>query len=137
MSGANIAVWLSDRAASDPNLPSIKQGDTILTFGALDAASRRFATILGEHGVRPGDRVALIIPNVAYFPIAYYAILRCGAVVVPMNPLLKAGEIAYAWSDSGAEVAVVFPLFAEEAQRAASTTGTKVIVTVPQEFERR
>ena len=110
--------------------------DTILTFGALDAASRRFATILGEHGVRPGDRVALIIPNVAYFPIAYYAILRCGAVVVPMNPLLKAGEIAYAWGDAGAKVAVVFALFAEEAAKAAEATGTDVFVVTPGEFVR-
>ena len=136
MSGANIAVWLSDRAASDPNLPSIKQGDTIVTFAALDAASQRFASVLADHGVRPGDRVALIMPNVAYFPIAYYAILRSGAVVVPMNPLLKAGEIAYAWGDAGAKVAVVFALFAEEAAKAAQTTGTDVIVVAPGEFEK-
>ena len=84
--------------------------------------------MLAEHGVQPGDRVALIMPNVAYFPIAYYAILRSGAVVVPMNPLLKAGEIAYAWGDAGAKVAVVFALFAEEAAKAAQTTGTDVIV---------
>ena len=58
------------------------------------------------------------MPNVAYFPIVYYAILRLGAIVVPMNPLLKAGEIAYAWQDSGVEVAVVFPLFADEATKA-------------------
>src|SRR6478735_6166175 len=135
MSGANIAVWLSDRAASDPNLPSIKQGDTIVTFGALDAASQRFATILAEHGVRPGDHVALIMPNVAYFPIAYYAILRAGAVVVPMNPLLKAGEVAYAWNDAGARVAVVFAMFAEESAKAADVTGTDVLVVSPGEFE--
>jgi long-chain acyl-CoA synthetase len=136
MTGANIAVWLSDRAASDPNLPSIKQGDVILTFGALDAATQRFARVLAEHGVQAGDRVALIMPNVAYFPIAYYAILRSGAIVVPMNPLLKAGEIAYAWSDAGAKVAVVFALFAEEAAKAAQTTGTDVIVVAPGEFEK-
>ena len=40
----------------------------------------------------------MLMPNVAYFPIVYYAILRLGAIVVPMNPLLKAGEIAYAWN---------------------------------------
>ncbi len=136
MSGANIAVWLSDRAASDPHLPSIKQGDTILTFEALDAATQRFATVLVEHGVQPGERVALIMPNVAYFPVAYYAILRTGAVVVPMNPLLKAGEIAYAWGDAGAKVAVVFALFAEQAGKAAQTTGTDVIVVAPGEFEK-
>ena len=71
--------------------------------------------MLAERGVKAGDRVAMSMPNVAYFPIVYYAILRLGAIVVPMNPLLKAGEIAYTWHDSGAEVAVVFPLFAEEA----------------------
>ena len=75
------------------------------------------------------------MPNVAYFPIAYYAILRTGAVVVPMNPLLKAGEIAYAWGDAGAQVAVVFTLFAEQAGKAAQTTGTDVIVMAPGEFE--
>ncbi len=132
---SNIAGWVTDRAASDPSLPAIKQGDTILTYGALDASAARFATVLAEHGVQAGDRVALIMPNVAYFPIAYYAILRLGAVVVPMNPLLKAGEVSYTWEDSGAKVAVVFPLFAAEATKAASVTGTDVIVTVPGEFE--
>ena len=132
---SNIAGWVTDRAASDPSLPAIKQGDTILTYGALDASAARFATVLVEHGVQAGDRVALIMPNVAYFPIAYYAILRLGAVVVPMNPLLKAGEVSYTWEDSGVKVAVVFPLFAAEATKAASVTGTDVIVTVPGEFE--
>jgi long-chain acyl-CoA synthetase len=77
----------------------------------------------------------MIMPNVAYFPIVYYAILRVGAIVVPMNPLLKASEITYTWKDSGARVAVVFPLFAEEATKAASVVGTEVIVTVPGEWD--
>jgi long-chain acyl-CoA synthetase len=132
---SNIAVWVADRALSDPHLPAVKQGDTIISYAALDGAASRLATLLADRGVGRGDRVALIMPNVAYFPIAYYAILRLGAVVVPMNPLLKAGEIAFAWGDAGAKVAVVFPLFAEEAAKAAATTGTEVIVTVPQEFE--
>ena len=76
------------------------------------------------------------MPNVAYFPIAYYAILRLGAIVVPMNPLLKAGEISYAWNDAGAKVAVVFSLFAEEATKAAGVTGTDVLVVAPGEFEK-
>ncbi|HEX8511253.1 MAG TPA: AMP-binding protein, partial [Propionibacteriaceae bacterium] len=66
MTGTNIACWLSDRAATDSSLPAIKQGDTILTYGALDAAAARCAGLLAEHGVGPGDRVALIMPNVAY-----------------------------------------------------------------------
>ena len=132
---SNIACWLSDRAASDPSLPAIKQGEHILTYAALDGAAARCATLLSERGVAAGDRVALIMPNVAYFPIAYYAILRLGAVVVPMNPLLKAGEVSYAWGDAGVEVAVVFALFAEEARSAAAVTGTDVLVVTPGEFE--
>jgi long-chain acyl-CoA synthetase len=133
---SNIARWLTDRAATDPSLPAIKQGDAILTFSALDAAAARCATVLAQHGVGPGDRVALIMPNVAYFPVAYYAILRLGAVVVPMNPLLKAGEISFTWTDSEAKVAVVFSAFADEATKAASTTGTDVIVVTPGEFDK-
>ncbi|HVD18278.1 MAG TPA: AMP-binding protein, partial [Propionibacteriaceae bacterium] len=131
----NIADWVAQRASTDPDLPAIKQGEQILSYGDLDAASARFATILRSRGVESGDRVAMIMPNVAYFPIVYYAILRVGAIVVPMNPLLKANEITYTWNDSGARVAVVFPLFAEEATKAASVTGTEVIVTVPGEWD--
>jgi long-chain acyl-CoA synthetase len=132
---SNIARWVTDRAAADPSLPAIKQGETILTFSGLEATSARCATLLAAHGVGPGDRVALIMPNVAYFPVVYYAILRLGAVVVPMNPLLKAGEIAFTWTDSEAKVAVVFSMFEPEAAKAASTTGTDVIVVTPGEFE--
>ena len=127
----NIASWLTDRATTDPDLPAIRQGEQTLSYAELDSAAARFAAVLSDHGVQPGDRVALIMPNVAYFPIAYYAILRLGAIVVPMNPLLKAGEISYAWGDSGARVAVVFASFAEEAGKAASVTETDVIVVAP------
>src|SRR5690349_2707132 len=134
-SNSNIACWLSDRAASDPSLPAIKQGDHILTYAALEHAAARCATLLADRGVTAGDRVALIMPNVAYFPIAYYAILRLGAIVVPMNPLLKAGEISYAWRDAGVGVAVVFALFAGEAATASEVTGTDVVVVAPGKFE--
>ena len=66
---SNIARWVTDRAAAGPGLPAIKQGDSVLSYGALDTASARFATVLADHGVRPDDRVAMIMPNVAYFPV--------------------------------------------------------------------
>ena len=135
MPNSNLAGWVADRALADPYAPAIKQGETILSYAALDGAASRFATLLAGRGVGRGDRVALIMPNVAYFPIAYYAILRLGAVVVPMNPLLKAREVAFTWADCGVTLAVVFPLFVEEATKAAAGTGTEVLVTVPKEFE--
>ncbi|GAB3715395.1 long-chain-fatty-acid--CoA ligase [Mariniluteicoccus flavus] len=132
----NIAVWLTDRAASNPEDIAVKQGDTTLTYAALNHAAGCVAALLAEKGVRAGDHVALTMPNVAYFPVVYYGILRLGAVVVPMNPLLVGREIAYTWTDAQAKVAVVFALFAEEAAKAAAETGTEVVVVVPGEFER-
>lgn len=132
---ANIAAHVATWAASQPDAPAIKQGDTVLDYATLDALTARCAGLLTAHGVAAGDRVAMIMPNVAYFPPVYYAILRLGAVVVPMNPLLKAGEIAYAWRDSGVRVAVVFALFAEEAAKAAEETGTDVVVATPGDFD--
>jgi long-chain acyl-CoA synthetase len=132
---SNIAHWVSDRAASHPDAPAIKQGDVVLTYAQLDDATARLATLLAARGVQAGDRVAMTMPNVAYFPIVYYAILRLGAIVVPMNPLLKAGEIAYTWTDCESRVAVVLAPFADQAQRAAEQTGTDVVVVVPGEFD--
>jgi long-chain acyl-CoA synthetase len=132
---SNIAHWVSDRAASHPDAPAIKQGDVVLRYAELDDAAARLASLLAARGVQAGDRVAMIMPNVAYFPIVYYAILRLGAIVVPMNPLLKAGEIAYTWGDCDSRVAVVLAPFAEPAQRAAEQTGTDVMVVVPGDFE--
>jgi long-chain acyl-CoA synthetase len=131
----NIARWVVDRAASDPNLPAVQQGDAIITYSALNDASARFATVLAERGVRAGDRVAMIMPNVVYFPVVYYAILRLGAVVVPMNPLLKAGEVGYTFDDAEVRVAVAFPLVAGEAEKAVQDRNVDLLVTVPEEFE--
>ena len=130
-SSSNIAHWLVDRAAELPEAPAIKQAGQELSFARLEAASARAATDLAGLGVQAGDRVALIMPNVAYFPIVYYAILRLGAAVVPMNPLLKSGEIAYVWKDADIKVAAVFATFAEEASLAAAETGTTVRVVAP------
>ncbi len=130
----NLAHWLRQRALADPDLPAVRQGELQLSYRDLDHASAAFAQTLRSRGVNLGDRVALIAPNVAWFPIAYYAILRLGAIVVPLNPLLKAGEIGHVWRDSGAGVAVVFATFAAEAAQAAETTGTEVVVVTPDEL---
>jgi len=130
----NLAHWVHDHATASPDAVAVRQGEVELTYAQLDAASAAFAGRLQGLGVEPGDRVALVAPNVTAFPVAYYAILRAGAVVVPMNPLLKAGEVAYTWSDCGARVAVVFATFAAQAQAAAGTTGTHVLVVGPDDL---
>ncbi|HEX9692927.1 MAG TPA: long-chain fatty acid--CoA ligase [Gemmatimonadales bacterium] len=78
-----------------------------LTFRALDDAVDRFATAIVRLGATTGTRVAIQLPNLPQFVIAYYGTLRAGAVATPTNPLYTSGEIEHQWKDAGAEIAVV------------------------------
>jgi long-chain acyl-CoA synthetase len=85
--------------------------------------------------VQEGDRVGMQLPNVPYFPIVYFGALRLGAVVVPMNPLLKGREVGYHLSDSGSSVVVGWHQFEEPAVAGAAEAGAEAIVAKPGEFE--
>jgi long-chain acyl-CoA synthetase len=100
---ANLARILVEAAGSYPDRPAIRQDAVILNYSELDSRSSRVAGWARRHGLRPGDRVGVMLPNVAQFPILYYGLLRAGAVVVPMNPLLKAPEVTHCLTDSGAQ----------------------------------
>ncbi|GID97361.1 long-chain fatty acid--CoA ligase [Amorphoplanes digitatis] len=104
----NLATLLEDSARRHPDRDAVVLGETRLSYAALDAAAGRVAGLLASRGVRPGDRVALSCPNLPYFPIAYYGILKAGAVVVPLNVLLKGREIAYHLADSAARAYLCF-----------------------------
>ncbi|MFD7798790.1 AMP-binding protein, partial [Streptomyces anulatus] len=86
---ANLAGFLVETARRQPGRPALRLGERVVTYAELDEHSARFAALLRAEGVRPGDRVALMLPNVPEFVVLYYGVLRAGAVVVPMNPLLK------------------------------------------------
>ncbi|MER7808380.1 long-chain fatty acid--CoA ligase [Streptomyces sp900116325] len=130
----NLAAFLVNSAVARRDHVAVCHDDTALTYGELDDLSAGFAAVLQDRGVRPGDRIAMTMPNVPLFPVVYYGILRAGGVVVPMNPLLKVREAAYVLSDSGARVAVAFPLFAEEVANAAAEVGAECLVTEPSAF---
>ncbi|MGW0814551.1 long-chain-fatty-acid--CoA ligase [Streptomyces viridiviolaceus] len=131
----NLATFLVDSAAAQGDRIAVRHDDSTLTYAELDDASARVATLLRDRGVRPGDRVALTMPNVPLFPVVYYGVLRAGGVVAPMNPLLKAREVAFTLRDCGARMALVFPLFADEVAKAAAETGTECLVTEPLAFD--
>lgn len=119
----NLATLLTESARADADRVAVRQDEIALTYAQLNDASARFATLLQIKGVRPGDRVALVMPNITGFPVAYYGILRCGGVVVPMNPLLKAREIAFTLRDSGSRIVVTSPRCADEVATAAAESG--------------
>ncbi|MGN6752555.1 MAG: long-chain-fatty-acid--CoA ligase [Intrasporangium sp.] len=128
---SNLAACLADTADRLPDKAAITLDRASLTWGQLRAAAARLAGQVRAAGIEPGDRVALILPNVPAYPVAFYGSLVAGAVVVPLNPLLKSGEIEYFFEDSGAKLAFVWPDFAEEAQKASAQTGTRIVVCGP------
>jgi long-chain acyl-CoA synthetase len=84
-----------------------------ISYADLDHAADRFARALAADGVRPGDHVALLLPNSPQFVIAYYGGLRAGAILVPLNPLYTAPELEQQLTDSGARVLVTLSMFHE------------------------
>ena len=119
----NLAVMLRESARAKPEKVAIVADDFKLTYDHLDALSNQVASGLRDAGLEPGDRVALMLPNVPQFVIAYYGILKAGGLVVPMNVLLKAPEIAFFLGDSGARCLVAWDDVAGEAWRGASEAG--------------
>lgn len=104
----NLAVLLEDSAREVPSRPAIIFNEMKLPYAAVNAAANQVANGLVGLGIRPGDKVALTCPNLPYFPIIYYGILKAGAVVVPLNVLLKGREIAYHLQDSDAKAYFCF-----------------------------
>jgi long-chain acyl-CoA synthetase len=130
----NLAANLAKSAASFPDRVAMRLGDATTTYKELDDQSSRVAAVLGSRGVGPGDRVGLMLPNVPEFAAVYYGILRAGATVVPMNPLLKAREVAYHLGDSGAKWMFVWHGFASEAENGATQADATAIVVDPATF---
>ncbi|MFF0189522.1 long-chain fatty acid--CoA ligase [Streptomyces sp. NPDC005244] len=131
---SNLAEVLVESASTGGDRIAVRQDDTVLTYTRLNDMSARVAALLRDKGVRPGDRVALVMPNVSLFPVVYYGILRAGAVVVPMNPLLKAREAAFTLRDSGSRLVVAFPQCAQEVAKAAAEVGAECLMADAEVF---
>src|SRR3954454_12769180 len=132
---SSLPEQLTDTAARHGDRPALKLDDAGLTYAELDAAASRVAGTLRERGVRPGDRVGLMLPNVPYFPVIYYGILRAGAAVVPMNVLLKGREVSFYLSDPGAKHLFAWHAFADAARTGAAESGAECVLVKPGEFE--
>ncbi|MFJ9831725.1 long-chain fatty acid--CoA ligase [Streptomyces sp. NPDC101169] len=104
----NLSVLLEDSARTHPDRDAVVLGTTRLTYAQIDAAANQVANLLVDRGVWPGDKVALSCPNVLWFPVVYYGILKAGAVVVPLNILLKGREVTYHLADSEAKAYFCF-----------------------------
>jgi long-chain acyl-CoA synthetase len=119
----NLAFMLREAARAHSEKPAVLSAAGALSYVELDAASDRFAAGLQARGLRPGDAVALQLPNVPEFVAAYFGILKAGCVVVPINVLFKAAEVHYVLQDSAARLLVTCAGSAEEAAKGAADAG--------------
>jgi len=102
----NLGTILRTSAAARPEHPALKLDERVVSYRELDRAARGVAQSLRDRGLAPGSQIALMIPNVPEFTMAYFGILYAGCTVVPLNVLLTAPEVSYHLKDSEARLLV-------------------------------
>src|SRR5215471_10627571 len=128
--------WLLDQAVHNhSDQTAIIYYGTRLNYAQLSSLANRFAVALQRLGVQKGDRVALALPNIPQYPIAFYGVLRAGAVVVPTNPLYTEREMQHQLADSGARIMVMLDSFYPVVRAIRANTALEhIILTSPADF---
>lgn len=128
----NSLVDLMDEACrTHANRPALENMDKAITFAELNQLANHFASFLQhECGLKPGDRIAIQMPNILQFPVAMLASLKAGLILVNTNPLYTPREMEHQFKDSGAVAIVILANFAHHLEKIISNTSIqKVIVT--------
>ena len=131
----NLASNLIDTVGRHGSRTAIKLDDVELTYSAMDDGTARVAGLLRAKGIQAGDRVGVMLPNVPYFALVYYGVLRAGGVVVPMNILLKSREVRFYLENSGAKAVFAWHEFASAAEQGAGEAASECVLVKPGEFE--
>ena len=127
---ASLKEILEQSCARYADLPAYRNMGVAITYRELDQKSRAFAAYLQKVvGLKKGDRVAIMLPNLLQYPVALFGTLRAGFTVVNVNPLYTARELEHQLQDSGATVIVVLENFAHTLQRVLSKTPIKTVIT--------
>lgn len=121
--GFNLSDILRQSALRIPEKTALILDDFRLSYGQLDALSDRLAANVRADGVEPGAPVGLMLPNVPEFVIGYFGLLKAGAVVVPINPLYRAREVAHYLSDSGTRTLIAWEGSTQEVLAGAAEVG--------------
>ena len=125
----NLASVLDQQLIRGPARIALVWNDLRMSYAQLSAAASQVAGGLTAMGIRPGDHVALLCPNLPYFPVAYFGILKAGAVVVPLNVLLRPREIAYHLRDSDSKALLCFEGTLELPMAQMAKAGIDVVST--------
>jgi len=124
----SVVALLDEAFVKYRDLPAYISMGATLTYGEIDDLSKIFAAWLQSQGLRPGDRLALMMPNVLQYPVAMAAALRAGLIVVNVNPLYTARELSHQLQDSGAKAIVILENFAATLEKALAGTAVERIV---------
>lgn len=119
-----------ENLSRNANKPATRFFGRSLTYAELDKDVRRAAAGLKAFGVRPGDRVAIMLPNCPQHVVAYYAVLMLGAVVVEHNPLYTANELRPQFNDHAARIAIVWDKSASTLEQLRGETPLETLVSV-------
>src|SRR5712691_33763 len=133
---AQPLTWLLDQTVSHhPAQTALIYYGAKLSYAQLSSLANRFAAALQRLGVQKGDRVAIALPNIPQFPIAFYGALRAGAVVVPTNPLYTEREMQHQLADSGARFIVMLDMFYPIVRAVYAHTALEhIIITSPADY---
>lgn len=123
----NLATILRESTAADPTHVLVHLGEVSLTYSQVDDLSGRVAASLLDLGLEPGDKVAVQLPNIPQFVLAYFGILKAGLTMVPLSPLLTAPEMAYHLDDSDTRLLIGHELFAAAALAGAREAGLETV----------
>lgn len=126
----NLAIMLRESRNAAPTKKFVRFPDGSLTYAEVDTLSGQFAAHLRRRGWTPGDKIAVQLANVPQFVIAYFGILKAGLAMVPLNPQLKAAEIAYHLEDSDARMIIAHAWLADEVNAALKGTPEVTAVAV-------
>ncbi len=128
--------WLLDQTVNHyPGQTAIIYYGTRLSYAQVSSLANRFAIALQKLGIHKGDRVAIALPNIPQYLIAFYGALRAGAVVVPTNPLYTERELQHQMADSGARVLAMIDDFYPTARNIRAKTELEhVIITSPADY---
>ena len=128
--------WLLDQAVHNhSDQTAIIYYGTRLNYAQLSSLANRFAVALQRLGIQKGDRVAIALPNVPQYLIAFYGALRAGAIIVPTNPLYTEREMQHQLVDCGARVMVMLDSFYPVVRAVRANTALEhIILTSPADF---
>lgn len=126
---ASLAELLENAVSQFADQPAFINMGAVMTYRKLEERSRAFAAYLQNGlGLKKGDRVALMMPNLLQYPIALFGILRAGMVVVNVNPLYTPRELEHQLNDSGATAIVIVSNFAHTLEKIVFNTKVKHVI---------